>query len=143
MDNRKTSDLENILLNSNESDVNKVIEFENMNFKDYMKEQIRKHGFLEQEVFLRADISERYGYKLINQEKHTIQRDTILRLCYASKFTLEETQRALKLYGMSPLYVKVKRDAILMKGFTIYPGDILDFNMWLRKQNIEPLRTSN
>ena len=61
-----------------------------------------------------ADIPERYGYKLISEEKRTKQRDIILRLCYAAHFTLEETQKALKMYDMPMLYSKVKRDALLM-----------------------------
>ena len=31
-----------------------------------------------------AGVPERYGYKLISGEKHTIQRDVILRLCIES-----------------------------------------------------------
>ena len=49
-----------------------------------------------QEIFLRADISEGYGYKLVSGEKHTRQRDTILKLCLGAGLSLEETQRALK-----------------------------------------------
>ena len=49
-------------------------------------------------VFLKADIPERYGYKLLSGEKHTKQRDVILRICYAAEFTLKETQRALRKY---------------------------------------------
>ena len=77
-------------------------------FSAYMRDMFKKKGLLQQDIFLAADISEGYGYKLISEEKKTKQRDVILRLCIAAKFTLEETQRALSLYGMSPLYPKVK-----------------------------------
>lgn len=33
---------------------------------------------------MKADIPERYGYKLLSGEKHTRQRDVILRICYAA-----------------------------------------------------------
>ena len=69
-------------------------------FADYMRSLIKAKGISQQDIFLNADIPERYGYKLISQEKRTRQRDIILRICYAAEFTLEETQRALKLYRM-------------------------------------------
>lgn len=83
-------------------------------FTDYMRERIREKGLRQQTVFLRAGIPERYGYKLLSQERNTVQRDYILRLCMAAEFTLPETQRALRLYGMNELYPKLPRDAVLI-----------------------------
>ena len=73
-------------------------------FADFMRRKLREKGLLQQEVFLAADLSENYGYKLVAEEKHTRQRDTILRLCLAARFQLSEVQEALILYGMAPLY---------------------------------------
>lgn len=108
-------------------------------FCDYMKGLLKQRGLKQQDVFLAADISERYGYKLINEEKHTRQRDTILRLCYAAKLTLDETQRALKLYGMSPLYPRIARDAVLIVAFNNGIYDIHEVNSLLEKHNMEAL----
>ena len=72
-------------------------------FAEYMRAKFRDKGVLQQNVFLAADISEYYGYKLIAEEKHTVRRDVILRICLAARFNLEETQQALILYGMAPL----------------------------------------
>ena len=96
----------------------------------------------QQTVFLHADIPERYGYKLLSGEKHTRQRDVILRICYAGKLTLEETQRALEKYEMPPLYPKIPRDAFLMIIFNERPGSIIEVNELLKDQGLEPLRTS-
>ena len=82
-------------------------------FADYMRMKFREKGVLQQNVFLAADLSENYGYKLIAEEKHTQQRDTILRLCMAARFRLEEVQEALILYGMAPLHRRLARDAVL------------------------------
>ena len=82
-------------------------------FADYMRMKFREKGILQQNVFLAADLSENYGYKLIAEEKHTRQRDTIMRLCLAAGFRLEEVQEALILYGMAPLYGRFPRDAVL------------------------------
>ena len=82
-------------------------------FADYMRMKFKEKGILQQNVFLAADLSENYGYKLIAEEKHTRQRDTILRLCLAARFRLEEVQEALILYGMAPLHGRFPRDAVL------------------------------
>ena len=83
-------------------------------FSDYMRSLFREKGILQQNVFLAADISENYGYKLISGEKHTVQRDVILRLCLAGRFDREETQEALILYGMAPLHPRFPRDLVLL-----------------------------
>ena len=65
----------------------------------YMRAKFKEKGVLQQDVFLAADLSERCRCKLIAEEKHTTQRDVILRLCLAAAFRLDETQEALILYG--------------------------------------------
>jgi len=111
-------------------------------FAEYFKTLFKEKGITQQLVFLKADIPERYGYKLLSGEKRTRQRDIILRICYAAEFTLEETQRALKKYGMSELYAKIPRDALLIIAFNERPGSILDVNALLKQYEMEPLRTS-
>ncbi|MBP3458863.1 MAG: hypothetical protein J6K58_06610 [Lachnospiraceae bacterium] len=146
---KSTGELENVLNKTHVSDTDKYLKEyadylldEKRPFVTYMKKLIREKNLRQQDIFIQADVPERYGYKLLSEEKHTKQRDVILRICYASEFTLEETQRALKLYGMSPLYAKIPRDAVLMIAFNEHPGSILEVNAMLKKQNMEPLRTS-
>lgn len=111
-------------------------------FADYMRAILKEKGLLQQDVFLQADIPERYGYKLISQEKRTRQRDIILRICYAAHFTLEETQKALQLYQMPELYPNFARDAMIMVAFNERPGDIIALNTLLKKNGMKPLRSS-
>lgn len=111
-------------------------------FSEYMRQIFKEKGVHQQDVFLYADIPERYGYKLVAQQKHTRQRDIILRICYSANFTLNETQKALRLYGMPELYVEFPRDALIMVIFKDRPGDIIDVNSLLRKNGMKPLRSS-
>ena len=111
-------------------------------FSIYVKNLLQEKKLTQQYVFLQADITERYGYKLLSGEKRTRQRDVILRICYAAKFSLAETQRALKKYEMPELYSKVPRDALLMIAFNERPGSILDVNDLLNQKGLQPLRTS-
>ncbi len=108
-------------------------------FAEYMRTMFKKKGLRQQDVFLAADISEGYGYKLISEEKRSKQRDVIIRICVVAGFDLEETQRALKLYGMSPLYPKVRRDAVLIVAINHGVREIADVNQMLVSYGFESL----
>ncbi len=107
-------------------------------FTDYMRAKFREKGIRQQNVFLAADLPERYGYKLISGEKHTEQRDVVLRLCLAAEFRLEETQEALMLYGMSPLHVRIPRDMAFIVAFNCRIFDIHDVDAILRENDLPP-----
>lgn len=111
-------------------------------FAAYMRGLIREKGIRQQDIFINADITERYGYKLLSEEKRTRQRDVILRICYAAEFTLAETQKALRIYGLPELYAKLERDAVLMICFNERPGSVIDINNILKAKKMELLRTS-
>jgi hypothetical protein len=111
-------------------------------FAGYLRRKLREKGLLQQEVFLAADLSESYGYKLISQEKHTRQRDTILKLCLGAGFTLDETQRALKIYGMSPLYARFPPDAVLISAISSGTREPAEINRLLEQNGQPQLRES-
>lgn len=149
MNEKDTNELEQVLGNTHMKDFSRYCKenresliSDDKSFSVYFKELFQQKGVSQQIVFLKADIPERYGYKLMSGEKRTRQRDIILRICYAAEFTLEETQRALKKYGMSELYAKIPRDALLMIAFNERPGSVLDINAFLKENGMEPLRTS-
>ena len=108
-------------------------------FADYMRMKFKEKGIMQQNVFLAADLSENYGYKLIAEEKHTRQRDTILRLCLAARFRLEEVQEALILYGMAPLHGRFPRDAALIVAVQNGIYDLHEVNILLESCGQPPL----
>lgn len=110
-------------------------------FSSYLRTLLSQKGLTQREVFERAELSDRYGYRLLTQEKHTRQRDYILRLCFAAELSLLETQRALKLYGMSELYAKVPRDAVLMIALNRELFEISEVNDLLLSHDLPPLRS--
>lgn len=137
--NKTTKELESILLNH--ADIRELNdEMLNISFGDFFRDVLLTKNITQQTVFLNADIGEKYGYKLISGEKHTKQRDVIIRLCFAGEFTFDETQRALRLYGMSPLYARIKRDALLINAFNRHIGNIIDLNQFLKEQGEALLR---
>lgn len=146
---KSTNELEHILRQTSTTCIQEYLEenaesllAEEHPFSAYMHEMIHKYGKTQQEVFLQADIPERFGYKIISEEKHTKQRDFIIRLCYAAGMNLDETQKALTLYGMAPLYARIPRDAVLMIAFNQHKGSILDVNALLSLHKLPTLKTS-
>lgn len=117
----------------------KLMITESRPFADHMRRKIREKELLQQNVFLAADLSENYGYKLISEEKHTWQRDVILRLCFAARFTMRETDDALLRYGMAPLDGRLPRDAILLVAMNNGIYDIETINQLLEVHGCFPL----
>lgn len=149
MESKSTDELEKILGSTHINEVSAYLKSNEESiitneyaFHEYISKLIKLKNLRKQDVFLAADVSEKYGYKLLSGEKHTKQRDVILRLCYASELTLEETQKALKLYRMPELYAKIPRDAMIMIAFNERPGSIIDVNSFLKNNGMEILRSS-
>ena len=113
-------------------------EFSPRPFTDFIRQTFRKKRLPQKEVFIRADLDDRYGYKLISGEKQTQQRDIILRICLAAEFTLGEAQEALVLYGMAPLYEKVRRDTAFIVAFSNRIYDIHEVDTILRENDLPP-----
>ncbi len=124
------------------SDNEDEVFFDDSPFSSYMRKIIKNKNLSQQGVFLDADIPERYGYKLISGEKKTKQRDVILRICYAARMSIEETQRALKIYNMPELYSRIPRDAFIMIAINERPGNVMDVNELLVQNGMDPLRSS-
>lgn len=149
MNKKNTDELEKVLGSTHPKDIRSYLSeyrdsmlSDDRPFSDYMRLKIKEKKLKQQDIFLMADIPERYGYKLLSEEKRTKQRDVIIRLCYAAHFTVDELQMALKIYEMPQLYARIPRDALLMVCFNERPGSILEVNGFLKKHDMEPLRTS-
>ena len=149
MESKSTGELEKILGSTHINEVSTYLKSNEESiitneyaFHEYISNLIKLKNLRKQDVFLAADVSEKYGYKLLSGEKHTKQRDVILRLCYAAELSLEETQKALKLYRMPELYAKIPRDAMIMIAFNERPGSIIDVNSFLKNNGMEILRSS-
>ncbi len=149
MEKKNTKKLEEILMKTHTTDFRTFLDSnsdsmrqENNPFGVFVKKKIKEIGLSQQKLFLKADIPEGYGYKLLSGEKRTKQRDIILRICYAGGLNISDTQEALRLYEMPELYVKIPRDALIMICFNKRPGSILEVNELLRSNGFEALKTS-
>lgn len=140
---KNTDDLMNILHGANPKQVQAYLQ-ENFaqgqpNFVSYMDELLARKQLKRQEVLLRANLPQKYGYKLLTGESHTTNRDKILRLCFAMELDLKQTQRVLNLYGMNELYPKNQRDVILIVALGKKNYDISQIDEELKKLDLMPL----
>lgn len=155
MDNKKNTNnetelLQNILQNTKIEDIDDIFEKNKDlmikpldDFYNYMKEKMSEKQLKEVDVFGRAEIDYKYGNKILTGQRPIRQRDTILRICLAMQLTLDEIQRAIKLYGLEPLYAKRTRDAIIMVLIQKNAKKIIDikeFNKELTDRGERPLK---
>lgn len=103
-------------------------------FYYYMKNVLEAKNIMLKDVYSFAGVTESYGSKIVTMEKHTKNRDLILRMCIAGHFLLDEINRALKLYGMNPLYAKDRRDAAIIVAVNNRIYDLADIDEILERQ---------
>ena len=93
-------------------------------FSYYIKDAIKDNGIKLKDVYIRADVSESYGSKILSMYSHTKNRDMIIRLCIAGHLSWKQTSRALKLYGFNELYSKNTRDSVIISAINSRKYDI-------------------
>lgn len=108
-------------------------------FYYYMRNVFDAKSLKLRDIYSFAGVSESWGEKILRMEKHTKNRDLIIRFCIAGHFSLEETNRALKLYGMTPLYARNKRDVCIILAINNRKFDLAQIDDLLQEQGCERL----
>lgn len=140
---KSTGNLMNTLKRTSPSEVKEYLQ-ENFKegepaFSGYIDALLEKKNLKRQDVLIRANLPQKYGYKLLTGEAHTTNRDKILSICFSMEMSLKETQRTLKLYGMNELYPKIKRDVLLIVALGQKIFDIDKVNEMLLEAGEKPL----
>ena len=94
-------------------------------------------GLSKAELARRAGISEVYLHQVFSGRRRP-SRDRLLCLCISMETSLEETQQLLKRVGYSPLYPKLKRDAIIGHGL-LHHTPLAEINDKLFSENEKTL----
>jgi len=126
---------------------NKLDEFFENNWSDmldgereftvFMRNTVKRKQLRWKDIYNAAGISEDYGQEVIGMRKPAKSRDLIIRLCLGGKFNLEDTQHALTLYGMQPLYARIPRDAVLITAISHGKYDLIDIDEMMAGQGFE------
>lgn len=108
-------------------------------FYYYFKDVLDEKNIKLKDVYSFAGVTESYGSKIITMERHTTNRDLIIRFCLAGHFNWDETNRALKLYGFNELYSKNPRDACMIVAINHRIFNMYEIDEMLISKRLEKL----
>ena len=147
MENRPTEELDDILFRTKPDQIGDYIAGNRTFLADaqksfyyYYKNVLDDKHIMLKDIYTQVGVSESYGSKLISMEKHTTDRNLIICFCVAGHFSLEETNRALKLYGYNELYSRRPADACIIVAINNHIYDINRINEILEERGLEKLR---
>ncbi len=103
-------------------------------FQTLLRALSDERGLIPERVIQQAQIDRTYGHQLFNGTRRP-SRDKVLQLALGMGLSLEETQHLLQAAGRSPLYPRLKRDAVLI--FCLKNGyDLMETQEMLGKYDI-------
>lgn len=79
----------------------------------YLNELLEAKRLKRSQVVRMANLNETFGYQIFTGTRNP-SRDKVLQIAFAMALTLRETNRALEAAGVSSLYSKDRRDAIVI-----------------------------
>lgn len=82
-------------------------------FCEFLNEKREQAGITAGELIRRANLQRTYGYQILSGVKRP-GRDKVIALALALGFSLDETQRALKIAQEGALYPRTHRDSVLI-----------------------------
>lgn len=80
---------------------------------EYLQQLLDEKGLERSRVVRMANLNDTFGYQIFTGARNP-SRDKVLQIAFAMALTLRETNRALTTAGVSELYCKDRRDAIII-----------------------------
>lgn len=111
--------------------------YKDLDFINYLEELLKNKKLSKSTIIKNSDMDRTYGYQILNGTKKP-SRDKILQLCIGGGFSLEETNKALKLGNCGELYSKNLRDAVIIFGIN-KNIDIIKLNELLFNRDLDCL----
>jgi transcriptional regulator with XRE-family HTH domain len=85
----------------------------NPTIPSYLTELLQVHGYTIAQVIQRANLSKSFVYQIFSGAR-VPNRDILIRIAFAIKLNLEETQRLLTISCRGALYPRIRRDAAII-----------------------------
>lgn len=111
--------------------------FVNNNIKSFWSELLDKCEYSNVDVINKSEISYAYFYDIICGKKSPT-RDKIIKIVLSMGLTVDDCQRALKLYEWAPLYARSKRDSAIIFAFQ-HNFSLIQLNELMIKNSIKLL----
>ena len=80
---------------------------------EYLQQLLDEKGLERSRVVRMANLNDTFGYQIFTGARNP-SRDKVLQIAFAMALSLRETNRALTAAGVSELYCKDRRDAIII-----------------------------
>ena len=85
----------------------------NRTLAEYLQQLLDEKGLERSRVVRMANLNDTFGYQIFTGARNP-SRDKVLQIAFAMALSLRETNRALTAAGVSELYCKDRRDAIII-----------------------------
>lgn len=108
-------------------------------FHEYMRQRMKESGLDRGTVISRSGISKNYVYNILNGSKPNPGRDKVLALCIAAELDYAQTQKALEIAGLAPLYPRSERDVRIAIAINNGMNRVIMVNLMLDEYGLPPL----
>lgn len=81
----------------------------------YLQERIQESNITKASLARNAGMSEIYLYQILSERRHP-SRDRVICIGISMSYSLDQIQELLYTHGYAKLYIKNRRDAIIMHG---------------------------
>lgn len=90
-------------------------------------------------LIYRSGISRNYIYNILSGERSNPGRDKVIAICIGLGATFSQTNKALELVKLSPLYPRDERDARIAIAINQGCRNVTDVNIMLESNGLKPL----
>ena len=84
-------------------------------FSEYLGKLQKAKGESAEKIIIRGNIEKSYGHQIFRGTRKP-SRDTVIKLAFGFEMDVEDAQKMLRTAGMSMLYPRVLRDAVIIYG---------------------------
>ncbi len=113
---------------------------DNLNIPDaceYLLEKAAEKGLKKADLIRLSKIERTYGYHLLSGQRK-LTRNKIILFALTAALSLDDTQKILKYAGEPMLYIRNRRDEVLIYALT-HKETLHDVDVTLNELNMEPL----
>jgi transcriptional regulator with XRE-family HTH domain len=105
----------------------------------FLNRIITKNTMTVADVARRSGVNSNYIYNIFNGVRKNPGRDKVIALAVGCRMTFSETNRALELAGLAPLYPRDERDVRVAISINRGVEDVTQLNIDLDRHGLEPL----
>lgn len=140
MNSKKTEELVNELRKAKDVDEflkNNSKQFNKVTVSEYLNSMMIKYGIEKNALISKAGVVPSYAYQILDGRKNA-SRDKLIQMALGFPLTIDETNTLMRCGGYSELYVRSKRDVLLIYALQKH-YDILQTNEMLMQNSEDTL----